>query len=122
VAEAYGWPADLTDGDILFRLVALNKQRWADEVAGKVLWLRPDFQTGRVAAPAQGKLAVDQGVAEVAAERLAWPKKLPDQVQAVRAALASLGQQPSVEVIARQFKGAKRDRVAEILQAMALMG
>jgi len=32
VADAYGWPADLSDEDILFRLVALNKER-ADEEA-----------------------------------------------------------------------------------------
>jgi len=29
VAEAYGWPVDLSDEDILIRLVALNKERAA---------------------------------------------------------------------------------------------
>ncbi|CAA7623953.1 RNA-binding protein [Magnetospirillum sp. UT-4] len=124
VADAYGWPVDLGDADILARVVALNKQRWEEEVAGKIRYLRPEFRTGRAAAPAQTKLAVevDQGAAEATADKAPWPKTLPDQVQAIRAALARLGEQPSVEAIARQFKGAKRDRVAEILQAMAVMG
>ena len=124
VADGYGWPADITDGDILARVVALNKERRQEEVWDKVRWLRPDYQTGRTAAPTQAKMDVDtdQGTAEALAEKAAWPKALPEQVQAVRAALARLGPQPTVEAIARRFKGAKRDRVAEILQAMALMG
>src|SRR5690606_4592300 len=44
VAEAYGWPVDLSDEDILERLVALNRERRLEEAAGKVRWLRPDFQ------------------------------------------------------------------------------
>ncbi len=31
VADAYGWPADLTDEQILERLLALNLQRAAEE-------------------------------------------------------------------------------------------
>ena len=43
VFEAYGWPASLSDEQILERLVALNKERAAEEGAGKVRWLRgPD--------------------------------------------------------------------------------
>ncbi|MBF0324879.1 MAG: class I SAM-dependent DNA methyltransferase [Alphaproteobacteria bacterium] len=123
VAAAYGWTTDLADQDILTRLVALNRDRWADEVAGKVRWLRPDFQTSRAVAatgPAQTTLDVAAGTDTTA--RQPWPKTLPEQVQAVRAALAELDPAPSVEAIAARFKNAKRDRVAEILQAMALMG
>jgi hypothetical protein len=48
VLQAYGW-ADLnaTDADtpeLLNRLVALNAQRAAEEAAGTVRWLRPEFQ------------------------------------------------------------------------------
>ncbi|WP_216635724.1 hypothetical protein [Magnetospirillum moscoviense] len=103
--------------------MALNRARWTDEVAGKVRWLRPDFQTSRAVAatgPAQTTLDVAAGTDTTA--RQPWPKTLPEQVQAVRAALAELDPAPSVEAIAARFKNAKRDRVAEILQAMALMG
>ena len=123
VADAYGWPADLPDQDILLRLAALNKQRRQEEISGKVRWLRPDFQTGHAAAPAAKReidMELEEG--EAVATILPWPKTLSEQVQAIRSVLARLGPQPSVEVIAKQFRNAKRDRVAEILQAMALMG
>ena len=44
VAEAYGWPADLDDDALLERLVALNAERAAEEAAGHVRWLRPEYQ------------------------------------------------------------------------------
>src|SRR5690606_30303818 len=47
VAEAYGWPADLPDGEILQRLVDLNARRAAEEAAGVIRWLRPDYQQPR---------------------------------------------------------------------------
>jgi len=47
VLQAYGW-ADLslpTDTDtLLVRLVELNARRAAEEAAGTVRWLRPEFQ------------------------------------------------------------------------------
>lgn len=123
VAAAYGWPTDLSDQDILVRLVALNKQRWQEEIAGKVRWLRPDFQSGGTAAPiAKREIDMELEEGEAVAVLLPWPKSLAEQVKSIRAVLAQLGPQPSVEAIAKQFRGAKRDRVAEILQAMALMG
>ncbi|MBI3443974.1 MAG: class I SAM-dependent DNA methyltransferase, partial [Magnetospirillum sp.] len=123
VADAYGWPGDLAEADILCRLVALNKQRRQEEISGKVRWLRPDFQTGRASTPiAKREINMELEEGEAIAALLPWPKILAEQVQAIRAVLARLGPQPSVEAIAKQFRGAKRDRVAEILQAMALMG
>ncbi|MEQ1689507.1 MAG: hypothetical protein ABL874_13125, partial [Sphingopyxis sp.] len=47
VADAYGWPADLPPSEIVARLVALNAQRAAEEAAGTIRWLRPDYQTPR---------------------------------------------------------------------------
>lgn len=44
VADAYGWPTDLGADDIVARLVALNAERAAEEAAGQVRWLRPDYQ------------------------------------------------------------------------------
>ena len=49
VAEAYGWPADLPPAEIVSRLVALNAERAAEEAAGHVRWLRPDYQAARFA-------------------------------------------------------------------------
>jgi hypothetical protein len=47
VAAAYGWPADLPPSEIVARLVALNAERAAEEKAGRVRWLRPDYQVPR---------------------------------------------------------------------------
>ncbi len=49
VAAAYGWPADLAPAEIVARLVALNAARAAEEEAGHVRWLRPDYQAARLA-------------------------------------------------------------------------
>lgn len=50
VAAAYGWPADLPPAEIVARLVALNAARAAEERAGKVRWLRPEYQAPRFGA------------------------------------------------------------------------
>jgi hypothetical protein len=47
VLAAYGWPEGLGDEEILTRLVALNKERAAEEAQGHVRWLRPDYQIPR---------------------------------------------------------------------------
>ena len=47
VAEAYGWPRDLADADVLARLVALNRERAEEERKGLVRWLRPEYQAAR---------------------------------------------------------------------------
>lgn len=47
VADAYGWPADLSPSETVTRLVALNAERAAEEAQGKIRWLRPDYQIPR---------------------------------------------------------------------------
>ncbi|MEY2927707.1 MAG: hypothetical protein RL367_2184, partial [Pseudomonadota bacterium] len=52
VADAYGWGQDwsagkLTRASIVSRLVALNAVRTAEEAAGEVRWIRPDYQIPR---------------------------------------------------------------------------
>ena len=54
VAAAYGWGdewarAPLPPAEIVARLVALNAERAAEEAAGTVRWLRPDYQIPRFA-------------------------------------------------------------------------
>jgi hypothetical protein len=52
VADAYGWGEEWRAGtlgpsEIVARLVALNHERAAEEKAGKIRWLRPDYQEPR---------------------------------------------------------------------------
>jgi hypothetical protein len=46
-AATYGWPANLSDQEILSNLVALNAQRAEEERTGQIRYLRPEYQTPR---------------------------------------------------------------------------
>lgn len=122
VLEAYGWPADLDEAAMLERLVALNAERAAEERQGIVRWLRPEFQASRVA----GKKAVQEemGIAPAAAvpAKTAWPKKLPDRFQAVKALLSATEGAVDVKAAARAFTGAKRQDMEQVLETLVAFG
>lgn len=122
VAEAYGWPADLSDDDILHRLVDLNRARAAEEARGLVRWLRPDYQNpaGRAVAGAEEQTVLDIGPADTAT-KAPWPKTLPEQIAAVRAALSDLGTASSDQV-ARQFHRARAGSVQPLLESLTALG
>ena len=121
VAEAYSWPEDLSDEDILFRLVALNKERAEEEARGHIRWLRPDYQNPTGAQTAKRTQAeLDVGSAAMI-EKAPWPKKLPDQIAAVREALTELGE-ATPEQIARKFSHARTNSVRPLLESLAALG
>ena len=121
VAEAYGWPVSLSDEDILFRLVALNKQRAEEEARGHIRWLRPDYQNPSGALASKGKTTeMDLGpTAKI--EKAPWPQTLPDQIAAVRNALAEMGE-ATPEQIARRFLRARTTSVQPLLDSLAALG
>jgi len=51
-----------------------------------------------------------------------WPKALPEQVQAVRTQLAARAAPIAAADLTRAFKGARSDRVAEVLVTLAALG
>ena len=140
VLAAYGWsdlgPVPWADEaaraawteTLLERLVALNAKRAAEEAAGTVRWLRPEFQDpakrAAAAAPAPQQ-AVIEGVASAAeaaarnagegeaAEAPAatapaaqpWPPTLPEQVRAVAQLLAASPAPLALPAIEAAFKG-----------------
>lgn len=122
VADAYGLPLTASDDAILGRLCALNAQRAAEERAGTIRYLRPTFQNPAAIAT-QTTLATDgvktEAAAPVKAAKLPWPKSLAEQAQAVRAALTA---PTDAAALAKTFKGAKKDRVEEILETLASLG
>ncbi|MEZ5725635.1 MAG: RNA-binding protein [Paracoccaceae bacterium] len=121
VADAYGWPADLPDEDILLRLVALNKERAAEEAQGHIRWLRPDYQNPTGTQAAKGKTAeMDLGAA-AKLEKAPWPATLPDQIAAVREALSEMGE-ATPEQIARRFLRARTTAVQPLLESLAALG
>jgi hypothetical protein len=129
VADAYGWPADLPDDEILTRLVALNLERADEERRGIIRWLRPDFQnpTGQQ----QTALDVGQAVPDTPTKKPAtlkkqpWPKSLSEQAAAVQAALVAMSGTASAIDIAKCFGRATEsrvDRIEELLETLATLG
>ncbi|MCC6527290.1 MAG: class I SAM-dependent DNA methyltransferase [Polyangiaceae bacterium] len=130
VFDAYGWPGDLTDEQILERLVALNAERAEEEKRGLVRWLRPDFQAPRSRAPTQEPLPAvadaddgdDAPVAPAAQVSAAWPKKLPEQIAAIRELVRRPGRAWSAKEVAAAFKGAKPGAAELVLDSLAALG
>jgi hypothetical protein len=127
VFDVYGWPHDLTDQQILERLVALNAERAEEERNGLIRWLRPELQNpsgGReetqVGLPGVEMTEEDKEVPAAVPAVIAWPKKLPERVAAVRSLLGS--QTWDAEQMARMFKGARRDQVEGALDTLAALG
>jgi hypothetical protein len=120
-ARAYGWPETLADDAILQRLVALNRERAAEEAKGRVRWLRPAFQNpAGQAVVAAATADLDLGEAAAPAKP-AWPRLLPEQMAAVRAALLDAGEASPTE-IARRFRRARAESVRPLLETLAVLG
>jgi hypothetical protein len=124
VADAYGWPVDLSDEEILRRLVALNAERAEEEKRGLIRWLRREFQnpTGQQASQGTLGIAPTAGGKKKKAEKLPWPKSLAEQAQAVRTALAASSKPATPAELCKQFKSAKAERIAELLATLAARG
>ncbi|MGJ8605930.1 MAG: class I SAM-dependent DNA methyltransferase [Marivita sp.] len=121
VAEAYGWPVDLSDEDILFRLVALNKERAEEEARGHIRWLRPEYQNPSGAHSSTGQQAELDVGPTTKVEKAPWPKTLPDQIAAVREALTEMGE-ATPDQIARRFVRARSSSVQPLLDSLAALG
>src|SRR3546814_16028234 len=87
VADSYGWPRDLSDEAIVERLVALNAERHAEEQAGKIRWLRPDYQIPKagltqLAAKGQAK-QIEELLPEAKAKKHGLPREAIGKPEAV---------------------------------------
>ena len=130
VAQAYGWPVDLPEQEVLARLVALNRERAAEEARGHVRWLRPDYQIPRFgsAQERQQQIEADLGLpaapAAAAKQRPAFPAGAVEQTGAVMAALASATSPLSALDVALTFRQGRKiePQVRATLAAMARMG
>lgn len=124
VAAAYALPPTVSDEAILTHLCALNAQRTAEERTGQIRWLRPAFQNPTSTATqtslaTDGTKATDVTIAAKPAAKLPWPKALAEQAQAVRAALTS---PTDAATLAKTFKGAKVERISDLLETLASLG
>lgn len=110
VFDAYGWPADLGDDDIL-------------------RWLRPEYQAPDAVPPEQTQIAEPETAPEAAPvpfEKRTWPKELKEQVAAVQSAPSAVAEPVGLPAIAAAFGGRRTrkrlDRIRAILDMLADMG
>ncbi|PSC04100.1 class I SAM-dependent DNA methyltransferase [Alsobacter soli] len=123
-AEAYGWPADLPEEEILARLVALNAERAREEAAGLVRWLRPDYQAprfGRGLAGRTGELGLGPTVVAFDRARPLFPKDRYEQPLAVKAVLLAARSGLDAEAVARAFRGPPKGRIARVAAVLDIL-
>ncbi|MCI0465929.1 MAG: class I SAM-dependent DNA methyltransferase, partial [Beijerinckiaceae bacterium] len=131
VAEAYVWPNDLPDEEILARLVALNAERAAEEKRGLIRWLRPDYQrakAGIIVEPAQAapeeQLEAELVIGAAKEQKNLFPSADVERMAAVYAALASASAPLDARAIALTFRQGARlgPAISRILAAWARVG
>jgi SAM-dependent methyltransferase len=124
VADAYGWRWPMTDAEILEYIVALNTARAAEEKAGVICWLRPEFQ-------AKGELQLEGGSAHLdkpqskpakKPRKQPWPAALAERIKAVEIALAQAEKPQTAATLAKVFARAKEADVKEILDSLYALG
>jgi hypothetical protein len=130
VFKAYGWSQELSDEEVIARLVSLNKERAAEEAQGQVRWLRPEYQKSRagiVGAPSvaperQGEMALTSEPGKVQKPR--FPTDELARTAAVMAALAAASGAASAASIAGTFQQGKQiePHIQATLLSLARMG
>ena len=138
VLAAYGWsdlalPRDTET--LLERLVALNAKRAAEEAAGAVRWLRPEFQQrgGGTTAGQQAEMDMAQDTADDDASTLPtatpiskrpWPSGLPEQIRTVAEVLAGSVLPLTLPALEAHFsaRGRWRERLPTILDTLEALG
>ena len=116
--------------DLLSRLVALNKERAAEEARGHVRWLRPDYQIPKLghkvpgveeAEQVEADLVIDQGP-----DKPSWPKDGLEQIRLVRDVLGNARGPVDADAVTRAFKQKyskkRRERVEHVLANLAELG
>ncbi|WP_442482736.1 hypothetical protein [Aeoliella sp. SH292] len=144
VAEAYGWPVDLTGEEILERLVALNHERAEEEKRGIIRWLRPEYQNpegvtqrgitttdddiaddGDDDKPTKGRDKAKSKAKSKATEKIKkqkWPTALSEQAAAVASTLTTIASPADDADVAKHFTRANRERIAELLETLESLG
>jgi len=128
VAEAYAWPADLPEAELLNRLVRLNHERAREEQAGHIRYLRPAYQApsamkneelGMTHFPTATKSTTDNSSFFI--PNSSFPKELAQQMQALRDALQQAGQPLTATQVAARFKNVKPAKVEPLLATLAAL-
>jgi hypothetical protein len=128
VAEAYGWPSDIEAEEVLSRLLDLNQQRAAEELKGKVRWLRPEYQAPEGAGDSQEEMegleAKAAPVAPAPKDKIPWPKELAQQAALVRqvAQETAWSTEAPIKALSGRFKGVRAPTVQSVVDALITLG
>ncbi len=127
VADAYGWSGDLTDEQIVLRLVALNAERYAEEKAGWVRWLRADYQIARtgitVLAPKKMAQQIEAALPATTTRKPTFPRDAIGQTAAVLAELRGGAGLTGADIARRYAQGLRSEpRIAATLAALVRLG
>ncbi|RWX76084.1 class I SAM-dependent DNA methyltransferase [Neorhizobium lilium] len=128
VADAYGWPVDLPEEEVLVNLVVLNRERAREEKRGLVRWLRPDYQIPRFGSDKEKaeQLEADFGEAAVAKSgpKPGFPTDERDQTPAVLHQLMEAEGPVDAATIASAFRQGRKclGSVQAVLASLYRMG
>lgn len=122
VADAYGWPVNLTNEEILEKLVLLNKERANEEARGLIRWLRPEYQKPKSAQ----QTGLDVSTTEIdplaTTELVEWPKNLAEQAQAIQRIIQQYHHPVSATDINNHFKKPVKNIKATIAAREQVIG
>ncbi len=122
VSRAYGWPDDLTDSQIVERLIGLNQVRADKEAQGEVRFLRPIYQTGKVR---KGALKPSQPALPASREKLLLPEEPGVLASSLLAILRRQGVPMSPTDLADAFEGSRpraKRLITHTLKVLAVAG
>nr|WP_245896933.1 DNA methyltransferase [Sphingomonas fennica] len=127
VTAAYGWPATLSDEEVVARLVALNAERAREEQSGRVRWLRPEYQLARsgveMLAPKPAAVQIEAELAAAAAGKPPFPRDAIGQTAAVLESLRDGRAWSATDLASRYAQGRKAvPRIEATLAALARLG
>lgn len=128
VADAYDWPSNLSEDEILQRLVDLNKERAAEEASGIVRWLRPEFQNSK-GTQQTGLILTTSEVQTAKAELPEWPKNLAEQAKEVQRIIQTFTRPISASEVNKQFKKVpktasekREENIGNLLETFSTLG
>lgn len=121
VAEAYGWPTNLSTPEVLAHLTELNRARSLEEVAGRIHYLRPEYQDPAYKLQTDlGMNVAAQGAVEV--EKMPFPADLPGRIQAVRDQIVFARRPLSLDEVASAFREVTTTDVADLVETLVVLG
>jgi hypothetical protein len=125
VFDAYGWDKNLSDEQILEKLVTLNHERAAEEQRGLIRWLRPEFQNKPGGASIQLDLPAStktKKTKKAKPTKIPWPKTTAEQAKAIKAVLSQQAVPASIEDLCKHFTRAKKEKVEELIETFLALG